>query len=106
MDQTWRRSELLLMPQGFKPVICRSSEFSQVPFRRIPAAHGTWHRVVQNDLAPRIIFSGSANIDRKLSEAQVRAQLALTMGVPEHAIIKNEPANTTRGESIRTSTIL
>ena len=38
-----------------------------------------------------------------MTEAELRTKLALTMGVPRDAIIKEEKANTTREESIRIS---
>lgn len=61
----------------------------------------------KNNLAPTIIFSGPASDQEpEVSEAAVRAQLALTMGVPRQAIVEDALANTTREESIRISGIL
>ncbi len=61
----------------------------------------------KSNLAPRILFSGPASQeDPQAIEARVRVQLALSMGVPEHAIIQDEMANTTREESIRIAGIL
>jgi uncharacterized SAM-binding protein YcdF (DUF218 family) len=54
-----------------------------------------------------ILFSGPASQeDPNAIEAQARAQLALSMGVPEAAILRDDRANTTREESIRISRIL
>jgi uncharacterized SAM-binding protein YcdF (DUF218 family) len=51
-------------------------------------------------LAPLIVFSGPEG------EAEIRTELALTMGIPQNAIIKNDTSNTTREESIDISEIL
>jgi uncharacterized SAM-binding protein YcdF (DUF218 family) len=56
------------------------------------------------NLAPIIVFSGPSRYDVPTkSEAALRTQLALTMGVPRDAIIIEENANTTREESSRIS---
>jgi uncharacterized SAM-binding protein YcdF (DUF218 family) len=61
----------------------------------------------KTNLAPIIIFSGPARNDEpNRSEAAVRTQLALTMGIPRDAIIKDDAANTTREESVRISRLL
>jgi uncharacterized SAM-binding protein YcdF (DUF218 family) len=61
----------------------------------------------KRNFAPIILFSGPPrDDDTGRSEAEVRAQLALTMGVPQDAIIKDDAANTTREESIRIPRIL
>lgn len=52
-------------------------------------------------MAPIIVFSGTARPDSSgLTEAEVRAKLAESMGIPPGAIFKEETANTTREESI------
>ena len=61
----------------------------------------------EKNLAPLIVFSGEQRSgDTNLSEAEVRSELALTLGVPKQAILKEEVANTTREESIRISKAL
>jgi uncharacterized SAM-binding protein YcdF (DUF218 family) len=58
----------------------------------------------KTNLAPLIVFSGPSRGER--SEAEMRTQLALTMGVPQNAIIKHDTAHTTREESIQISETL
>jgi uncharacterized SAM-binding protein YcdF (DUF218 family) len=60
------------------------------------------------NLAPVIVFSGPprGENDPSQSEAELRTQLALTMGVPHDAIVKDDAAHTTREESIRISGFL
>src|SRR5204863_292266 len=61
----------------------------------------------EEHFAPVIVFSGPQRSDVPTkSEAEIRMQLALTMGLPENAIIKEESAKTTREESIRISNSL
>ena len=61
----------------------------------------------KSKLAPVIIFSGyQYDEDTNMTEAELRTKLALTMGVPHDAIIKEETAHTTRDESIRISALL
>jgi uncharacterized SAM-binding protein YcdF (DUF218 family) len=56
----------------------------------------------KTNLAPIIVFSGPPrDDDSSRGEAEIRAQLALIMGVPQNAIIKETAATTTREESIR-----
>lgn len=51
-------------------------------------------------LAPMLVLSGTGRSDEpKPTEAEVRAKLAITMGIPPEAIFKEETANTTREES-------
>jgi uncharacterized SAM-binding protein YcdF (DUF218 family) len=58
-------------------------------------------------LASIIVFSGPARDDEPgRTEAEVKTQLALTMGVPQDAIIKDDRAYTTREESIHISSVL
>jgi uncharacterized SAM-binding protein YcdF (DUF218 family) len=52
-------------------------------------------------LAPVIVFSGPGRDEQsKLTEAGIRARLAMTMGIPPEVILKEETANTTREESV------
>ena len=61
----------------------------------------------KTNFAPLIIFSGPGRNDEgNKSEAEIRTGLALTMGVPRNAIIKDDKAKTTHEESIRISEIL
>jgi uncharacterized SAM-binding protein YcdF (DUF218 family) len=56
----------------------------------------------KNSLAPVIVFSGPARDDEPgRSEAEVRTQLAINMGIPAGAIVKEDVVNTTREESVR-----
>ena len=58
----------------------------------------------KSQLAPVLVFSGKQRGgEPTMTEAEIRTTLALTMGVPRDAIIKEEKANTTREESIRIS---
>src|SRR5262249_22471298 len=51
-------------------------------------------------LAPVIVLSGPhSNRDSGSSEAEARANLAIGMGIPPEAIIKEQTANTTREEA-------
>jgi uncharacterized SAM-binding protein YcdF (DUF218 family) len=59
------------------------------------------------NLSPILLFSGSGETDDPhMTEAEVRKQLALVMGVPPDAIIKDEQSNTTREESVDIARIL
>jgi len=61
----------------------------------------------KSNVAPIIVFSGKESVEEPtMTEAELRTKLALTMGVPRDAIIKEETANTTRDESIRISALL
>src|SRR5438105_9761294 len=61
----------------------------------------------KSNVAPVIVFSGKESVEEPtMTEAELRTKLALTMGVPRDAIIKEETANTTRDESIRISALL
>jgi uncharacterized SAM-binding protein YcdF (DUF218 family) len=61
----------------------------------------------RSQLAPVIVFSGSKSVEEpNMTEAELRTRLALTLGIPGDAIIKEETANTTRDESIRISALL
>ena len=58
-------------------------------------------------LAPLIVLSGGGRSDEpKPTEAEVRARLAVTMGIPPEAIFKEETANTTREESVHIAGLL
>jgi uncharacterized SAM-binding protein YcdF (DUF218 family) len=69
------------------------------------AVHGI--ELYKSQLAPVIVFSGTESYEEPtVTEAELRTKLALTMGVPHEAIIKEETSNTTRDESIRISALL
>jgi len=58
-------------------------------------------------LAPILVLSGPGRSDsRQPTEAEVRAELAETMGIPPAAILKEETAHTTFEESIHISGVL
>jgi uncharacterized SAM-binding protein YcdF (DUF218 family) len=61
----------------------------------------------KNNLAPLVVMSGKEIEDEPLTtEAEARKQMALTMGVPAEAILKEETANTTRDEAVLISKML
>jgi uncharacterized SAM-binding protein YcdF (DUF218 family) len=58
--------------------------------------------IFKRGLAPRLVLLGSERVAGYGSEAEVRARLAQTMGVPPEAIILEDQAQNTRGEAILT----
>ena len=52
-------------------------------------------------LAPVIVFSGTGRGDEpETKEAAIRARLAMAMGIPSEAILREDTANTTREEAV------
>lgn len=60
----------------------------------------------KSGLAPIIVLSGAADSDSSSSEVSLRAKLAVTMGIPPDAILREGTANTTREESLHISATL
>ena len=68
----------------------------------------TVHGIVlfREGLAPLLVLSGGPAIDKGLREAEVRAGLARTLGVPHEAILADSGGHTTRDEAVRLRPIL
>ncbi|HLH32454.1 MAG TPA: YdcF family protein [Terriglobia bacterium] len=57
--------------------------------------------------APTIVFSGPGRVDASIpTEADIRAKLAETMGIPPGSILKESTANTTHEESLHIAATL
>ena len=68
----------------------------------------TVHGIVlfQEGFAPLLVLSGGSAIETGPREAEVRAELARTMGVPSEAILTDSGAQTTREEAVRMQSLL
>jgi uncharacterized SAM-binding protein YcdF (DUF218 family) len=74
---------------------------SSLSLRR--AVHGVL--LYEQRLAPLLVLSGGAR-DQAPTESGLRAELARTLGVPEHAILTESSTRTTREEATRIRALL